>query len=84
MASPNSKTDVVRMKECLRLRKELNRLGLDAVESEALEGLYKAMNVFIKEGVESEGSIELVRIGKRLVYKLTNQSTDVCDIVIKA
>jgi hypothetical protein len=73
-----------RLSECLRLRRELNALGIDAVGGEALGPMYAAMNDFVKTGTSYSDEVALKQIGKRLVYKLTSVESIASDIVIKA
>jgi hypothetical protein len=77
------KTDIVRVKEMLELRKKFAELGLDE-ETDGMKELIQKMNAFVKESVGFSGKIVLEEYKRVAVCKFTLQPHSVSTIVLKA
>ena len=77
------KTDIVRVKEMLELRKKFSELGLDEM-TEGMQQLIQKMNEFVKEGHGFSGKIVLEEYKRVAVCKFSLQPHSVSTIVLKA
>lgn len=79
----SKKSDIVRVKEMLELRKKFAELGLDE-ETEGMKQLVQKMNDFVKGGVGFSGKIVLEEYNRVAVCKFSLQPHSVSTIVLKA
>jgi hypothetical protein len=77
------KSDTVRIKEMIELRKKFIELGLDD-ENEQMKVLIAHMNDFARDAVGFSSKVDLSDFGRIAICKFTNQPRSVSTIVLKA
>jgi hypothetical protein len=75
------KTSEERLKECLELRKQINRLGVEVLPE--IESLFPIMNDFIRNGTSASGKIQIPSISRVAEYLFSNKPYIVSTLVLK-
>jgi len=70
-----------RVKDCVELRSKLKYFGLDHYEE--LKPYIERMNAYVRDGEESEGTIQLPSIQRKFIYTFVSASGKECTIVLK-
>jgi hypothetical protein len=75
------KTIQERLKDCVQLRSKLKYFGLDGYDE--LKPFIEHMNMYIRDGHSSEGTIAMPSIDRKFVYCLASQVGKECTILLK-
>jgi hypothetical protein len=75
------KSQEERLKECIELRKEINKLGLECLQE--IEALFSIMNDFIRNGTSASGKINIPSISRVAEYIFSNKPHIVSTVVLK-
>ena len=70
-----------RLKDCIQLRSKLKYFGLDGYDE--LKPFIDNMNMYVRDGHSSEGSIVMPSIERKFVYCLTSRLGKECTILLK-
>lgn len=75
------KSQDIRVKECIEIRKQMAHLGIDILPE--LEPLFGIMNDFIRHGTSASGKIDISSIHRTAHYVFTNRAEIVSHICLK-
>lgn len=77
----NTKSQEQRLLECLQIRKQMVKLGIDILPE--FEPIYPIMNDFIRHGIPATGSIPLPSAQRTAIYVFTNEADIVSFMKLK-